>query len=310
MISELDRKLSGPAKMLHALSSTTSQKDAGHALERDCQDPEFARPRGRFGSDSADEEWSLAEPFLPRPEKRGRSRTTDLREVSDAVQFMLAAGCRRRSIPPCFPPSATVQHHFQSWRRDGVFARILDGFRAIGRELAGRFERPAAAAVDSQSVKTTESGGPSGCDAGKKVKGRKRHIAVDVEGLLIEIAIQPASTQDRDGAPAAVLGMLEKAPDVAKLRADGGCQGPKLAAELEKLGLGSALEIVKKSNNVKEFTVLYRRWVVERAFAWISRCRRLAKDYEGSLESSLAWSQLAACRFMARRVARAATCCK
>ena len=205
----------------------------------------FARPRGRFGSDSADEEWSLIEPFLPPPAKRGRPRATDLREVFNAIESMLDTGCRRRSIPPCFPPSATVQYYFYSWIRDGVFARMLDGFRAIGRQLAGRFERPAAAAVDSQSVKTTESGGPAGCDAGKKAEGRKRHIAVDVEGLLIEIAIQPASTQDRDGAPAVILGMLEKAPDVAKIWADGGYQGPKLASELEKLGLGSALGIVK-----------------------------------------------------------------
>ena len=134
-----------------------------------------------------------------------------------------------------------------------------------------------------------------------QVKGRKRHIAVDVEGLLIEVAIQPASMQDRDGAPAVILGMLEKAPDVAKIWADGGYQGPKLASELEKLGLGSTLEIVKKPKDVKGFTVLYRRWVVERTFAWMSRCRRLAKDYERSMESSLAWSQLAACRFMMRR---------
>ena len=108
-------------------------------------------------------------------------------------------------------------------------------------------------------MKTTESGDPAGYDAGKKAEGRKRRIAVAVEGLLIEIAIQPASTQDRDGAPAAVLGMLEKAPDVAKIRADGGYQGPKLAAELERLGLGSALGIVKKTKDAEEFTVPCRR---------------------------------------------------
>ena len=169
--------------------------------------------------------------------------------------------------------------------------------RFFGRELAGCSETPTAAATDTQSVKTTESG-PSGCDAGKKVKGRKRHIVVDVEGLLIEIAVHPASVQDRDGAPAVILRVLEKAPHIRKIWADGGYQGEKLASALKKLGIGSDLEIVKKTKDVKDFKVLYRRWVVERTFAWMSRCRRLAKDYERSLESSLAWAQLAACRFM------------
>ncbi len=105
-----------------------------------------------------------------------------------------------------------------------------------------------------------------------------------------------------------ILGVLEKAPHIKKIWADGGCRGEKLASALKKLGIGSDLEIIKKPKDVKGFTVLYRRWVVERTFAWMSRCRRLAKDYERSLESSLAWAQLAACRFMTRRIARAATC--
>ena len=144
---------------------------------------------------------------------------------------------------------------------------------------AGRFERLTAAAVDSQSVKTTESGGPSGCDAGKKAEGRKRRIAVDAVGFLVGITVQAASTQDRDGVPAAILGMLEKAPHVAKLRADGECQEPNPASELKMPGLGSVLEIVKKPKDFKEeLAVPCRRWVVERTFAWMSYCRRLAKD--------------------------------
>ena len=114
--------------------------------------------------------------------------------------------------------------------------------------------------------------------------------------------------QDRDGAPAVILAVLEKAPRIKKIWADGGCRGEKLASALKKLGIGSDLEIVKKSKDVKSFTVLHRRWVVERTFAWMSRCRRLAKDCERSLENSLAWARLAACRFMMRRIERAATC--
>ena len=269
---------------------------------------QYTRPRDRFESDLTDEEWNLVEPCLPPPAKRGRPRKTNLREVFNAIQQVLATGCQWHAVPPCFPPAATIQYYFYAWSRDGVIDRMTDKLHAGGRALAGRSETPTAAATDTQSVKTTESGGPSGYDAGKKVKGRKRHLVVDVEGLPIEIAVHPASVQDRDGAPAVILRVLEKAPQIRKIWADGGYQGEKLASALKKLGIGSDLEIVKKPKDVKGFTVLYRRWVVERTFAWMSRCRRLAKDCERSLESSLAWAQLAACRFMMRRIARAATC--
>ena len=197
---------------------------------------QFARPRVRFESDVTDEEWNLVEPCLPPPANRGRPRKTDLREVSDAIQFMLGAGCQWRALPLCFPPSATVQYYFYLWSRDGVLARMMDRLRSLGRELAGRSATPTAAVIDTRSAETTESGGPSGCDAGKKVKGRKRHLVVDVVGFPIGIAVHEASVQDRDGAPAVILAMLAAAPHAAKLWADGGYQGPKLASALKKLG--------------------------------------------------------------------------
>ena len=181
---------------------------------------------------------------------------------------------------------------------------MLDALRARSRGLEGRAAEPTAAAAGSQSVKTTESGGPSGYDAGKRIKGRKRHIAVDAGGTPIMIRVHTADAQDRDGAPAVILGMIEKAPQVTKLWADGGCQGPKLVSKLEELDLGGLLEIVEKPKDIKGFTVLFRRWAVERTFVWMSRCRRLAKDFERTLESSLACCQLAACRFLMRRVTR------
>ena len=268
---------------------------------------QYKRSNQRFETNSTNEEWDLVGPMFPPASKMGRPRTTDLRAVFDAIQSILGTGCQWRAIPKCFPPFTTVQNYFYTWRDDGTLVRIMEALRMRAREVAGRSRVSTAAAIDSQSVKTTESGGPSGYDAGKKIKGRKRHICVDVEGLPIESVVHVASIQDRDGALPVILGMLEKAPDVSKLWADGGYQGPKFRSQLERQGLGSILEIINRPKDIKGFTVLKRRWVVERTFAWMGRCRRLAKDYERSLASSLAWAQLAACRFMMRRIARAVT---
>ncbi len=268
---------------------------------------QYSRSRERYESDVTDEEWEVIAPLLGEPSVRGRPRTTDLREVFNAIQYMLATGCQWRAIPKCFPPVTTVQNYFYGWRDSGVLERMLDTLRQQSRELAGRTAEPMAAVIDSQSVKTTQSGGPAGYDAGKKVKGRKGHMTVDVEGIPIEIQVHTADVQDRDGAPDVIFAMLEKVPTVTRLWADGGYQGPKLEQALAEPAMGNLIEIVEKPKGLKKFTVLYRRWVVERTFARMSRCRRLAKDFERTLATSLAWPLLAACRFLTRRVARGVT---
>ena len=183
----------------------------------------------------------------------------------------------------------------------------MDAPHDLARERAGRSASPAAAATGSRSVKTTEPGGPSGHDAGRRTRGGKRHAAVDVEGFPTSVRVHAADVRDRDGAPAVILAMPEKAPKAGKPWADGGCAGPKPEAALAGHGTGPVPETVPRPRETGGFTVPCRRWVVERTFARLSWCRRPATDMERALAGSLAWVRLAACRFLTRRLARGTT---
>lgn len=260
--------------------------------------------RKSYPSDLTDAEWHKIEPLILKPKSnRGRKRKHTIREILNAIFYIVRAGCAWHMLPHDLPPWKTVYHYFRLWRKDGTWAHINAALRTELREAEGRDPQPSAAILDSQSVKMTSTKGIRGYDAGKKVKGRKRHILVDTLGLLLMIVVHTADIQDRDGAKL----VLEKAkslfPRLRLIWADGGYAGRLI--DWVMAACNWVLEIVKRDPNVKGFHVLPRRWVVERTFGWLTHYRRLSKDYKVLTETSEAMVYAAMTRVMLGRLGAA-----
>lgn len=256
----------------------------------------------KYGSSLTDDQWTYLQPMLPKPAKRGRP-PTDLRQVIDAIFYVVKGGIPWRYLPDGFPPWQTVYGIFRRWKRAHLWAALNDALRILVRKAQGKRGQPTAAILDSQSVKSAGHGGEVGYDAGKRIKGRKRHLLVDTLGLLLGVAVTSANTTERDGAKTVLLRVLAWFTWLRLLWADGGYTGSEFANWVKARRSKLNVEVVRRSDNLRGFKVLPRRWVVERTFGWLMHHRRLVRDYEATLTSAEAFVYVAMIRIQLRRLA-------
>jgi putative transposase len=263
--------------------------------------------RKPYRTDLTDEQWAIVQPLIPPAKHGGRPREVDMREVLNTLFYLERAGCQWDMLPHDLLPKSTVYDYFRQWRDDGTWQRILDALRAQVRIQENREASPSAGSIDSQTVKTTEMGGERGYDGGKKINGRKRHIFVDTLGLLLAVVITGAAVDDAAAAPEVFQQLAaDHCPRLSKIWADNKYHNHTLHGWMAEHRSDWDLEIVSRPKGAQGFVRLPRRWVVERTFAWLGRCRRLSKDYERRTDSSASMVRVGAIHLMLRRLARPA----
>lgn len=261
---------------------------------------DIARKTKRYPTDLTDEEWERVQPLLPNPPKRGRKVSVDLREMLNAIRYLARSGGGWRMLPTEFGPWQTVYWWFRRFVRRLLFQTIHDVSLMLDRERVGRDASPSAGVLDSQTVKAPHAK-QRGYDANKKIVGRKRHIAVDTDGRLLMVNLTPADISDSAGAQAILDAVRKRWPWLKHLFADGAYDRTKL---LDKAAFQDfVLEIVRRTDTEPGFKVLARRWVVERTFGWMTRWRRLVRDYETRLDVSEAMIHVAMGSLLLRRIA-------
>jgi putative transposase len=257
--------------------------------------------RKRYPSDLTDAQWELVEPFVRANPVGPQPVVHERRDVVNAIFYISRTGAPWRYLPHDMPDWQSVYHYFRLWTKDGTLKLLHEVLRGKVRQQEGRSAQPTAGILDSQSVKTALEAESRGYDAGKKVKGRKRHLLVDVLGLVLVAWITTADVQDRDAAAAVLPMAAEQFPTLQKVWADGAYEGPRVADIAQQTGID--VEIVKRTDTTPGFVVQARRWVVERTFGWLSRERRLSRDYERKEESSETFIYLGMIRLMLGRLA-------
>lgn len=255
-----------------------------------------------YASDLTDRQWQVIRQLLPKPSRRGR-KPICRRWVINAILYVTRTGCQWRMLPAEFPNWSTVYGIFWHWRNEGVWQRVHDALREKIRRSVGKKSTPTVAIVDSQSVRTAEGGSNRGYDGGKKITGRKRHLAVDTLGLVLAVVIHSASWQDQDGA-CWVLAKLNKSFRRLKVIFGDAAYGRSNLPDYVKDTFGWILQTVLRPVGVKGFTVLPKRWIVERTFAWLGRYRRHSKDYEKTTASAEALTYIAMIALMSKRLAK------